>query len=231
VEARRIRTIFDIFECCKQTLRFEVFWKKIYLIAGNHDYHLLKLKANDYPFEFLSNLVPLPSVITTTGNKKYIFRHGWEFDHAQHPTVMEAMCFNLSDAIGDYRSDIYNLVEKSKDDVKVILKDIINFHGGDKGYVQHLLQPPEDRLKPYLGDVEKTAAHSIKGGETLIFGYTHRPFISNDRRVVNAGSWVTDAEIHDTFVEIEGDKIRICVFKDKDTILDITDTVTVSNPL
>jgi UDP-2,3-diacylglucosamine pyrophosphatase LpxH len=206
--------------------------KQVYLIAGNHDYHLLKLKAQDYPFDFLSNWTPLPSAESTaindnTGTKiKYVFKHGWEFDLAQHPSIMEALCFNLSDTIGDQRTTIYSFLQNVKGKFDNVLKDIINFHGGNEEYLGHLLQPPEQRLQPYLTDVEKKAWSSVKQGETLIFGHTHRPFISKDHKVVNAGSWVVDAEVHDTFVEIDDEKLRLWNFKDKNTVNDITDNLT-----
>jgi UDP-2,3-diacylglucosamine pyrophosphatase LpxH len=205
--------------------------KEVYLIAGNHDYHLLKLKAQDYPFDFLSNWTPLPStessaIKDTTGAKvKYIFKHGWEFDLAQHPSIMEVLCFNLSDTIGDERTTIYSFLQNAKNNIDKVLEDIINFHGGDKKYVDHLLQPPEQRLQPYLMDVEKKAWSSVNEGETLIFGHTHRPFISKDRKVVNVGSWVIDAKVHNTFVEIDEQKLRLWSFKDRNIINDITDSL------
>ena len=38
---------------------------------------------------------------------------------------------------------------------------------------------------------------------TIIFGHTHSPFITEDKKVVNSGSWVTDNDFHDTYVEID----------------------------
>lgn len=92
------------------------------------------------------------------------------------------------------------------------------------------MQPPEQRLKPYLTDVEKKAWSSVKEGETLIFGHTHRPFISTDGKIANAGSWVIDADLHNTFIEIDEEKLRLWNFKDKNTIYDITDKVTIPIP-
>ena len=194
--------------------------KEVYFIAGNHDYHLLKLKAQDYPFDFLPNLTLMPS-----RKIKYILKHGWEFELSQDPDIMEALCLNLSDTIGDERTSIYSFLQNSKDKFDNILKDIVNFHGGNEGYVSHLLQPPEQRLQPYLTDVENKAWSSVKDGETLIFGHTHRPFISSDRKVINTGSWVIDAQIHNTFVEIDEERSKLWYFKDKTRLVDITNTV------
>ena len=202
--------------------------KEVYLIAGNHDYHLLQLKAQDYPFEFLSNWTPLSSAqatASTKSNVKYIFKHGWEFDLAQHPPIMEMMCLNLSDTTGDERTNVYAFLEKARDSFNDILKDIINFHGGNDGYVKNLLQPPEQRLGPYLTDVERKAQSSLNDGERLVFGHTHRPFISDDKRIANAGSWVGDAQIHNTFVEIDDQQLSLWIFKDKNTVNNITDNL------
>jgi predicted phosphodiesterase len=42
-----------------------------------------------------------------------------------------------------------------------------------------------------------------KPDETLIFGHTHSPFISEDKMIVNSGSWVTDNNSHNTYIEID----------------------------
>jgi hypothetical protein len=72
--------------------------------------------------------------------------HGWEFDYAQHPIVMELLCYNLSDTEGGARSKIYNDLMLFKSD----LQDLFSFHGGVDGYFNHLLQTPEVRLQLYL---------------------------------------------------------------------------------
>ncbi len=78
----------------------------VYCVAGNHDYHLLNLSSSsnsfskEYPLQFLPNL-NLPK-----DNPKYLFRHGWEFDSAQHPAIMEILYYNLSDEEGKIKSDV-----------------------------------------------------------------------------------------------------------------------------
>jgi UDP-2,3-diacylglucosamine pyrophosphatase LpxH len=198
----------------------------IYIVAGNHDYHLLKLQAQDYKFHFYQELSPAASdwpIVKMSGNKKYVFKHGWEFDLAQHPLVMEALCHNMSDEAGHARSSIYNILQIAKDQFDRGLKEIIDFHDQRDGYVQNLLLTPEERLKPYLSDVEKKAYSTVNADETLIFGHTHRPFISSDGKLLNTGSWVSDAEFHNTFVEVEDKETKLFQFIDKQTIKDLTD--------
>jgi UDP-2,3-diacylglucosamine pyrophosphatase LpxH len=197
----------------------------VYIVAGNHDYHLLKLQGQDYKFKFYQEL-PTSNVLITKGdgNKKYVFKHGWEFDMAQHPLIMEAMCHNMSDAAGHAMSSIYNILQIAKDQFDKDLKEIIDFHNQKQkdGYVENLLLPPEQRLKSYLGDVEKKAYLSVKEGEILIFGHTHRPFISSDNKVLNTGSWVSDAEFHNTFVELEETEMKLFQFVNKANVNDLT---------
>jgi UDP-2,3-diacylglucosamine pyrophosphatase LpxH len=198
----------------------------IFIVAGNHDYHLLKLEGQDYKFQFYRELPSATaSIAKMSGSKKYIFKHGWEFDLAQHPLIMEAMCHNMSDDAGHARSSVYNILQIAKDQFDKGLKDIIDFHNQKNGYVQNLMLSPEERLKPYVGDVERKAYSGINADETLIFGHTHRPFISSDGKVLNTGSWVSDAEFHNTFVELEDKDMKLLQFIDKQTIKDLTDTL------
>lgn len=185
---------------------------KIFMVAGNHDYHLLRLQAPSYQFEFCEDLV-LPSGIE---GLTYVFKHGWEFDFAQQPLIMEALCHNMSDEAGDARSRIYITLMILKDHIS----DLINFHGGNEGYVKHLMTPPETRLKNYLTSVEAKACASCDNNEILIFGHTHRPFVSDDKRVINTGSWISEPQsnyIFNTFAELDGDHISLMHFIDKNT--------------
>jgi UDP-2,3-diacylglucosamine pyrophosphatase LpxH len=198
---------------------------EVHIVAGNHDYHLLRLQDHGYPFKFYKSL-PEPSSsveITTTRDKRFIFKHGWEFDLAQHPLIMEAMCHNMSDEAGQAVSSVYHILDVAKDSLDKDLKEVIHFHDTQgQGYVKNLLLPPETRLESYLPDVERKAYESVGQGETLVFGHTHRPFVSNDQKVINSGCWVSDAQISNTFVQIEGEEMRLCQFTEKQTTIDIT---------
>jgi hypothetical protein len=60
---------------------------------------------------------------------------------------------------------------------------------------------------------------------TIISFHIHRPFISDDQRIANAGSWVTDAQIHNTFVELDEQQLCLWNFKDKNTVNSIADSL------
>jgi UDP-2,3-diacylglucosamine pyrophosphatase LpxH len=190
---------------------------KVIVVAGNHDYHELDLIGSTYGFQFLQNYS------FVSGNTTYVFKHGWEFDYAQQPPVMELLCHNLSNTEGADLSDIYSHLTNLKTD----LEDLFEFHGGPQGYVKHLMTPPEQRLQPYLGDVEKRAFSSISPGQKLIFGHTHRPFVSSDGNVANSGSWVTDAAVHNTYVELDGQTMKLFQI---DASENVTELSIVENP-
>jgi UDP-2,3-diacylglucosamine pyrophosphatase LpxH len=186
---------------------------KVCFIVGNHDFHLRKLEDLLYPFHFPESMAAMQ-----VGSTTYNFKHGWEFDVEQQPPIMEALCHNLSDEAGADRTEVYNAFTGLEDKLENVLK----LHGGKKEYIDHLLQGPESRLEKILPTMEKAAYASLKPGERLIFGHTHRPFVSADERLANAGSWVTDAAVHDTFVELDGDQVSLFVF-DAAGITEITE--------
>jgi len=186
----------------------------VYCVAGNHDYHLLNLTSISNPFSKEYPLQFLPSLDLPSDNPRYLFRHGWEFDPAQHPALMEVLCYNLSDEEGKIRSDIWDVLTKSlKTDLVDKVKEIIDGFDGKEKYLSSILSPPNERLKSNLGFVEHQACTSAKKpGQILVFGHTHRPFVNTDNNVVNAGSWVSDAAITNTYVELDGNKIRLMQF-------------------
>lgn len=135
------------------------------------------------------------------------------------------LCHSMSDHTGGALSNLYNILVHLKDHFPNI-SDLINFHGGKEGYIKHLMTKPEERLEPYLSDVERKAYDDVKDGERLFFGHTHRPFVSRDFRLINTRSWVTDQQTINpnlnTFAEIDDDKTTLMHFKDVNEIIDIT---------
>ncbi|MGA8903990.1 MAG: hypothetical protein WB661_03160, partial [Candidatus Bathyarchaeia archaeon] len=77
---------------------------------------------------------------------------------------------------------------------------------------ERLQRRPEDRLKGSLNKINLTACNAVKPGEVLIFGHTHVPFVNKAENVANTGSWVKDAAIHNTYVELSDGKPRLFVF-------------------
>ncbi len=181
---------------------------KVYCIAGNHDFHLLKLTNHKYPLNFTKDL-NLPGKGIT-----YKFRHGWEFDPIQQEPFMELLCHNMSDEAGQIRSDFWDVFKKTLEHgVLEKLEGMFSGHAKVKTHLEEMQKPPKERsFKP--NDVEKNACSSVKDGEILIFGHTHRPFVNTANNVVNSGSWISDEAITNTYVELDGSKIRLIQYDD-----------------
>ncbi len=177
----------------------------VHYIAGNHDFHVLQLQNYSYPFNFVRNLQ------LRDGHTNYRFVHGYEFDRLQREPLMEALCRVMSDGTGDFESGVWSTITRDWSDTEYFLSSIFR-KGSIRRASEALQQGPEVRLKDELGAVEGLACSSVQDGEVLVFGHTHRPFINARENVVNSGSWVKDADVHNTFVRLENGKPRLFVF-------------------
>jgi len=178
---------------------------KVYYVAGNHDFHVLKLQGREYPFNFLEDLT------LQQGDTNCRFVHGWQFDDMQRPHFMESLCHSMSDHKGDRDSNIWAALGRYDGYLTRV------FYWVDRGkrrkHAELLQLPPEERLIDSLNGVEKKARSSVQAKEILVFGHTHRPFINNAENLVNVGSWVTTVPVHNTFLRLEEGKPRLFVFE------------------
>ncbi len=158
---------------------------KVHWVAGNHDYHLLRLKNRaphyHYPFEFSESLE------LKDGAHTYRFMHGYEFEYGGElefmKPIMEVYCHVMSDSL---------------------LMIAGNFHA-----------KPQERLKDLIEDIQKRALDEVRGkpGQIIVFGHTHQPFINSEENVVNSGSWVDGESPNNTYVELMGGKPKLFTFK------------------
>lgn len=177
---------------------------QVFYVAGNHDYHVLDLTNPGYPFKFVKD------VTLTDGPVTYRLVHGYEFDPEQKVPFMAFLCRVMSDTGGALESNLWVDFHSAK---TILSKMEPSFVKEDLAKVaQRLHQRPEDRLKGSLDKINSTACNAVKPGEVLIFGHTHFPFINKAENVVNSGSWVKDAAITNTYVELSGGKPRLFVF-------------------
>lgn len=179
---------------------------RVYYIAGNHDYHVLKLQGYRYPIAFMKDLS------LQQGNVTIRFLHGYEFDDMQKEHFMESLCHAMSDEKGTRNSNIWAVLSRDDGGLKRFF-DAIFRKGSTRNVVETLQLDPTERLKETLGGVEKKAGESVLPGEVLVFGHTHRPFINSAENLANTGSWVTTAPIHNTYVRLEGGKPRLFIFE------------------
>jgi UDP-2,3-diacylglucosamine pyrophosphatase LpxH len=179
---------------------------RVHYIAGNHDFHVLRLQDHGYPFTFLRNLTLQQDGVN------YRFVHGWEFDEEQREHIMEALCHAMSDQKGERDNNIWAALGRDKSDLSYVFSVLLR-----KDSLRHKAEKiqldPQERLKETLKGLERKACSSVQPGEVLIFGHTHRPFVNKAENAANTGSWLTTAPIHNTFVRLEGGKPRLFVFE------------------
>ena len=181
---------------------------QVIYVAGNHDYHILDLDKSKYPIQIAKD------VTLTDGRVTYRLVHGYEFDPEQKVPFMAFLCRVMSDTGGaledhiwtDFNSlnSIFGKIEPSfvKTDIAAVS--------------ERLRRRPEERLQDgSLGRINATACKQAKPGEILIFGHTHVPFVNKAENVVNSGSWVKDANPHNTYVELSNGKARLFIYGDK----------------
>jgi UDP-2,3-diacylglucosamine pyrophosphatase LpxH len=144
----------------------------------------------------------------------YEFVHGYEFDSEQQEAWMEGLCRVMSDEIGGFESDIWGALTARWSDIEYLLSTLFrNRKNRIKDAVNNLQTKPEERLKATLGKVEERACNRAKilqPNGILVFGHTHRPFVKGT--IANTGSWVTDADAHNTYVELSNGKPRLFIF-------------------
>ena len=189
---------------------------KVHWLAGNHDFHLLKLKNRaphyNYPFEFHETLE------LVEGDHTYRFRHGHEFEYGNEQKyirpILEILCHVMSDAEGVPEDELWVGISKMIADLHYSAFSHL-LEGKDLTITRRSLHhSPGERLKDKLERVEMRSYDEIKGkaGNVLVFGHTHHPFINTRENLVNSGSWVKDATPHNTYVVLEGGKPRLFVY-------------------
>ncbi len=190
---------------------------RLHFVAGNHDYHLLRLRNTAphyrYPFEFQHGLD------LRDGEFTYRFMHGYEFEYGKEHELMkiamEVLCHVMSDSEGDEEDELWTYFIKALTDLhfSALTKSLTGHDGMISS--KSLREGPETRLLEKLEDAERKAheAHSGADKEILIFGHTHHPFINAKENVVNSGSWVREATPHNTYVELVAGKPRLFVFR------------------
>jgi UDP-2,3-diacylglucosamine pyrophosphatase LpxH len=190
--------------------RMNVHW-----LAGNHDYHLLKLRNRDhynYPFEFREKLE------LVDGEHTYRFMHGYEFEYGKElpylRPVLELLCHVMSDSEGVPEDELWVDITKLMGDLHY--SAFVHQLGGKDTVITHrsLHDSPAIRLFDKLEKLESRALEEVRGkpGQILVFGHTHHPFISKGEELVNSGSWVTESLLHNTYVVLEAGKPRLYVY-------------------
>jgi predicted phosphodiesterase len=144
--------------------------------------------------------------------------HGHEFEYGKEhelmKIVMESLCHVMSDSEGAEVDEFWTYVIKTLGN--------LHFSAATRSLEGHdtivktksLMEGPETRLADRLRETESEALKAQGGAKDviLVFGHTHHPFINAEENVVNTGSWVLEANPHNTYVVLEGGRPRLFVF-------------------
>ncbi len=180
---------------------------EVYYVIGNHDYYLRKLDNFKYQFKFYER----DSLTLQDSGKTYRFKHGYDFEPIMNEIYFDALCYS-GDELGNIASRAYQLFTKWS-------KKLVG-----KEQFDAMLEPAKKRLSPEkTTNIELKACGSVKDGEILVFGHTHKPFINKKGNVVNLGSWVKDAQIQNTYLEVKDGKMALKKFPDGKEITDRKD--------
>jgi len=187
---------------------------KVHYVAGNHDYHVLRLKNRaphyNYPFEFKETLD------LRDGDRTYRFTHGAEFEYGNEINLMrplmEILCHVMSDYEGVAEDELWIYLARKISDLQY---SVLTHHLQKEDLrtrVRSLNDGPEVRLKEKLDDIERRAYEAVQNNTILIYGHTHHPFINDKENLVNTGSWMKSVIPHNTYVEISDGKARLFVY-------------------
>jgi UDP-2,3-diacylglucosamine pyrophosphatase LpxH len=193
---------------------------KVHWVAGNHDYHVLRLKNRAphyrYPFDFKKDLE------IVDGGRTIRFMHGSEFEYGHELGLlrpsMEILCRLMSDFDGVEEERLWTYLQRKFLDLHYTIFTQ-HLETRLKRSTRSLNDSPQERLKENkLERVEKRAYEEVRGkpNHLLVFGHTHHPFISNGEELVNTGSWVTDSPVHKTYVVLQGGIPHLLVYDGKE---------------
>lgn len=204
---------------------------QIHYVIGNHDYSILYFsqrlhsqRLGCFPFSVTRDLH-----LSIEGNgKEFYFTHGYEFEVLanfgyitieEYEDICQRLCDVRDTTVGEIESAIWEIIhprfagkisEAHQDVVKSIVRRpedrMKELHSGgncSKDKIEPLRKPRNKIEELAMSPVVRSMLIGGKPDETIIFGHTHSPFITEDRTIVNSGSWVTDNDFHDTYVEID----------------------------
>ena len=176
---------------------------KIHYIAGNHDYTVRHLKIFPSRFSFSTKVELVEDGV------KYTFTHGWELDPDQNDVFFDALCY-CNDKYGRVADRAWEVYLKWIDDPQKRIIELLRRYWAKRD-MEKMMEPPEERGlveqgDAHVGQVEKMV---FVEDEFNISGHTHCPGIIESEKRANLGSWVQSAPIHNTYVTIDGNELRL----------------------
>jgi len=184
---------------------------KIHYLAGNHDFHILRMSeiyGNNYPFRVAKELR------LTEAGRSYMFIHGYQLEVLANPyyksmsayeTFAEGLCL-AGDETGNAADKLWETYGRSQS----ALEGLKRLPADIKGAIDSMFNPPANRLVRARSKIDQIATSSARSfylgmdkDETLVFGHTHEPF-PLDNGAINTGSWKKSPCTEYNYLEIDG---------------------------
>jgi len=199
---------------------------KVHYVVGNHDYYLLRLSelfGKNFPFEVKK------STIIKSRSQEFYFMHGYQLEVLCNPyyksmktyeTFSEHMCLTGDDT-GNAAEALWKLHQSNKSLWNALKRIPENPYAALKS----MMDPPETRIRnshkhniiePIEELAEADTKHfllDIRPEHFLVYGHTHYPYINNEKKVANTGSWGFGDEKKFCYMEIVDDKVDLKEFE------------------
>lgn len=190
---------------------------KVHYLAGNHDYSILKLRDR-YPEYYPLDV--RKSIRLKSGESNYYFLHGYELEVLArleplsiegYEELSESLCY-MEDVLGRFTGSLWHIF------CTITRRDHRLLHT-----MKTIIKKPEER-EENISAVRKLALSEVKniflgmrGDEQLVFGHTHKPFLTKDdagTNVANTGSWVEEGSKQNTYIEIINGEMELKEFSE-----------------
>lgn len=185
--------------------------RRVHYVVGNHDYHMICLR------NLIRGLFSFDVSVDATlqcGDQNYYFMHGYQLEFADNLDIYQEFADMLclgSDDIGS-TADTFWEVFKIGSSLWKTAKSKLKIDPA------LLLKWPGERLSEEdVGRIENEAERKKEefqdqiGTTFIVFGHTHRPYVKEEKRLANTGSWVDDPSRpmlkENTYITIEKSEI------------------------
>lgn len=165
----------------------------IHYVIGNHDYRLRSIaKEVDMPFKTIGKNLVLFDKSTST---KFMFMHGYQLEVMANPYIKDLELYEkLAEILCNTSGFTAHLAFQIE---TYIFPQYWNCK-------KSILTPPKTRLSDKHNIKEKMEILAtskarplylgVDANDWFVFGHTHYPFLDDNSRTINTGSWIDETE-------------------------------------
>ena len=189
-------------------------------VVGNHD--LLLIDSQFMPLTFTKTL------ILESGSRTFHFIHGYQIEFHSVLDFYEGISKVLCTAQGETKEILIEVWEYYQHNLQQELEksehracwQSMNRRSLDL-IIRYLLRSPED--EPLHTEITQARISEYREGigmdpeDILIYGHTHHPYI--DEREANAGCWIRDSQMSNSYLTIEDGEIALHYWRTQEVIL------------